>query len=491
VDWIKCIRNRLLRAARREAGVTLIETLFAISIFAIVSTSTIGVLTSATAADGNARQRTIALELAQQQVEYVRQLVYADVCVAGGNPTCPSGVGGIPGSQQKWVMGLRYTLATSIRWVNDAAPTGVATAANYKRVRVTVSRQNDNKQLARIYTYVSNPSRTSLGGINNAIINVNVVDNGYLATPSPSTPPVQGAQVDLFDGPSPHASDVTDETGLVTFAGLTPNPADSGGTLLTTGVNAYYDILVGLGGYQTLREEIPPGTVPAGTGAGPVNVAHLQINPSQTQTTTVHLYRPATIIVDMNNADGTPYTGGFCADIGAPMPRGAQEFCNTSGVSDGIFRVTPPTTIGGEQAVSGATYAVGVHSSDGTKFASSVRQTVPSNYPTDLTSTFVTQLQPVTTSSCTITVKKGTTPISGARVDVIDGSLDPIPQAYVVAGPTNSSGQILNVRLPVTTNPTGDYDIKAWGVSGTIAVSGGLTDQKVPSTGCAFAVSVS
>ena len=151
MDWIKCIRNRLLRAARREAGITLIETVFAIAIFGVVSTSVIGVLTSATAADGNARQKTIALELAQQQIEFVRQLTYADVCVTAGNPTCPSGVTGIPSSQTKWVMGLAYKLATSVRWVNDAVPTAVATAANYKRVRVTVTRSSDNKQLARVY----------------------------------------------------------------------------------------------------------------------------------------------------------------------------------------------------------------------------------------------------------------------------------------------------------------------------------------------------
>ena len=225
VDWIKCITSRLLRVARREAGITLIETLFAIAIFGVVSTSVIGVLTSATAADGRARQKTIALELAQQQVEYVRQLSYADVCAASGNPSCPSGVTGIASSQTKQVMGLNYKLATSIRWVTDATPTGAATAANYKRVRVTVSRVSDNKQLARIYSYVSNPSRAALGGINNAIINVNVVDNGFLATSSPSTPPVQGAQVDLWDGPRPHSSDTTDETGLVTFANLPPTPA--------------------------------------------------------------------------------------------------------------------------------------------------------------------------------------------------------------------------------------------------------------------------
>ncbi len=471
---------------------TLIEVMFAISIFGVASTAIIGVLTSATAADGLARQKTIALELGQQQLEYVRQLAYANVCITSGNPPCPTGVTGIAATQNKRVLGLWYQLSTSVRWVSDAVPTSVATSTNYKRVRVTVTRLRDNKQLTRVYTYVANPSRTNLGGINNAIINVTVVDNGFLSAPTPSTPPVNGAQVDLYDGPSPHASDMTDETGLVTFAGLTANPADADGDLYSTGLTAYYDILVSLSGYQTLREEVPPGTVPVGSGAGPVNAAHLQISPSQTQSTTIHVYKPATINVHVQDADGNPYTGGVCVDVGAPSPRGAQEYCNVSGYTGGVFSIVPPSTIGGEQPVSGAKYTVGVRSYDGTLFASSVQKSVPDNYPTDLSSTYTVQLQPIDAANrmtCTVTFKSGTNNISGARVDVIDGSGGTPVQVYATG--TTVAG-VVTFNLP----KTGDYDIKAWGTYGGNAVSGGLTDQVVPNDkpsagGCTFAVSAS
>jgi prepilin-type N-terminal cleavage/methylation domain-containing protein len=498
VDWIKCIRNRLLRAARREAGFTLIEVVFAISIFGVVSTALIGVLTSATAADGLARQKTIALELAQQQVEYVRQLSYPDVCISGGNPSCPVTVPatiGIQPTLNKRVMGLWYELTTSVRWVNDAVPTGVATGANYKRVRVTVTRLRDGKQLARIYTYVASASRAAMGGIDNAIINVNVLDYGYTTASSPSATAVVGATVHLYDGPSGHSSDVTDETGLVSFASLEPNPADGSGNIYTTGATAYYNVTAIMSGFETLKEELPPCTVPCGTGSPPVGPAHLQIGPSQTQATTIHLYRPATINlqVQVQDTDGdwVPYSGTANVYVGGAYPRGSDG--TTITVAGGSKTIAATDLIGGEHPVSGATYTVGAKSSDNTLVATAVKQTVPNNYPLDLTSTFILQLEPVTATpkSCTVTVQKNaSTPIPSARVDVIDGPGGSPSQAYAT-DTTNSSGTVI-FTLP----QTGDYDLKAWGTLSGAALSGGLTDQIVPNnlptTGnCKFTVTVS
>jgi len=490
VDWIKCIAGRLLRAVRREAGVTLIETVVAIAIFGIASTSLIGVLSSATAADGLARERSIALELAQQQIEYVRQLSYADVCVKNGNPACPSAdVTGVTPSLTKQVMGLWYVLTTSIRWVNDTVTTGVATSANYKRVRVTVSRKSDNKQLTRVYTFVANPSNKNVGGFNNAIINVSVLDYGCTigdgCTTNSNPVYVQGAQVDLWDGPSQHTSDVTDETGGITFAGLTPNPADSNGILLPSGATAYYDILAGATGYQTLREDLPPGAVPVGTGAAPSGAAHLQINPSQTQLANIRLYRPTTITVLLQDAGGNPYPGAAYVDIGSTYPRCAQEFLVPAGTTLAVGPSTANLTIGspetvlcpgGEQPVSGTSYSVGARSSDGTLVAAAVQLSVPNNYPTDLTKTFTLKLKPVTTKSCTVTVKKSGVAVSGARVDIIDGIGGTPVQAYAT-GVTNSSGVALfNGQTSILLPATLDYDIKVWSTSG----NGGPTDQVVP-----------
>ena len=56
-------------------------------------------------------------------------------------------------------------------------PTSYATAANYKKVTVTVTRDRDSKQLTRGVTQVAPGRARRYGGINKAIINVQVVDS--------------------------------------------------------------------------------------------------------------------------------------------------------------------------------------------------------------------------------------------------------------------------------------------------------------------------
>ena len=67
-------------------------------------------------------------------------------------------------------------MVTQISYINDPTPTSYATAANYKRITVTVTRNLDSKQLIRSVTYVAPSTRAPYGGINNAIINATVTD---------------------------------------------------------------------------------------------------------------------------------------------------------------------------------------------------------------------------------------------------------------------------------------------------------------------------
>jgi type II secretory pathway pseudopilin PulG len=466
VDWIKCITNRLLHAARREAGITLIETVFAIAIFGTVGTSLIGMLTSATVADGRARQKTIALELAQQQVEYIRQLNFSDVGTQIGNPP-----GVVVSSTSKRVMGLWYTLTTRIRWVNDPVPTSFATYANYKQVRVTVARASDNTRLARIYTYLSNSTRASQGGVNNSIINVTVMDFALNA-------PLQGATVNLWDGLSPNASDVTDETGIVTFPALTESPS--------SGQYMYYDVTASLTGYQTAREYTlqrikPSATIPPGdsTVAENVKAGHVSLAPSETLPVTLMLYKPAKINILLNDSTGAPYSGTACVTIGAPGPdRGAQKIAVTGGSAT-------LDTIDGEKIVPSPTYRVGVGTAAGmtpsnacttaaTTYVTNQMKVVPDDYPNNvLSSTFTLQIPSTFTTtlkpSIRVTVRKscpsGTT-VANARVDISD--------PYYMTDVTNSSGYVTFSNVPYATT----YDVSAWG-SG---LTGTLSNQTVSAT---------
>ncbi len=459
MDWIKCITSRLLRQAGRQAGVTLIETVFAIAIFGLVSTAIIGVITSATAADGFSRQKTIALQLAQQQIEYVRQLGYRGICIQGGNPPCPAGTVGISPSQSKWVMGLRYNLSTTIKWVDDPVSGGFSTQANYKQIRVVITRATDEKVLSTITTYVSSATRETLGGINNAVVNVKAVDYGKT-----DKPPLGGVTIRMTNSTTGYnASDTTDSTagsadfGQVTFAAVAP-------TTLTT---EYYDVTAELLNWETLKEDLP---------TSPGASTHFQLAPSDTQTRTVNLYRPCSIYVHIKDeATGEDYVGHATVKISSP--RGSETFTTETGY------VPVADTLAGEKVVPGSGYSVTVDTPD-YRHGELTNLTVPENYASGLlSSTFNVTLATIPVpqnAALTVTVRRirhsytdceDGTALSGASVTISDpGQTPPYSQSHN----TDSSGQWTFNEIPL-----GTYDISArywsWGRWRT----GGLSDVPV------------
>lgn len=459
MDWIKCITSRLLRQAARQAGVTLIETVFAISIFGLVSTSIIGVITSATAADGNSRQKTIALQLAQQQVEYVRQLGYRGICIKYGNPPCPASTVGISPSQSKWVMGLRYNLSTSVKWVDDPVSGGFSTHANYKRIRVVVSRATDGKVLSTITTYVSSTTREALGGINNAVVNVRAVDYGKT-----DKPPLGGVTIHMTNTTTGYnASDTTDSTegsagfGQVTFAAVAP----------TTQTTEYYDVTADLLNWETLKEDLP-----ASAGA----TTHFQLAPSDTQTRTVNLYRPCSIYVHVKDeATGEDYMGHATVKISSP--RGTETFTTETGY------VPVTDTLAGEKVVPGSGYSVTVDTPD-YRHGELTNLTVPENYASGLlSSTFNVTLATIPVpqnATLTVTVRRirypdtdceDGTALWGASVTISDPGQSP---PYSQSHDTNLSGVWAFADIPL-----GTYDISARYRSGGRWRTGGLSDVPV------------
>ena len=466
MDWIKCIASRLRRAGCRQAGVTLIETVAAIALFGIVSTSLITMLTSATAADGLARQRSIADELAQQQVEYVRQLGYvnAGVCYQFSGTTCissgnPAGI--VLSTQSKRVMGLWYTLSTTIKWVNDPIPAGFVTDANYKRVRVIVSRASDGKVLSNVTTYLSSSTRDPLVGLNNAIINVTAKD--YLTQDS-----LGGVTISLSKPPSTFsASDTTDNTtglpsfGQVTFAALEPTDASE-----------YYNILASLSGYAMLKDDLPSNDTSHSTSS-------LALAPSDTKNTTLRLYKPCTIYVRViDQSTGNPYSG--TATVTISSPRGAETFTTTNGLVS-IGPAETHNTLAGEPVVPGTGYSITVDTPN-FRHGELTGQTVPDDYQhNDLSSSFDVTLATVPVpqdADLTVIVRHTSNPacwgygtlLSGAAVTISDPSQSP----PLTLGPknTNSSGQVV-----FSTIPLGTYDIKVSYKDSWHTRTGGLSGQ--------------
>jgi type II secretory pathway pseudopilin PulG len=436
---------RRLPRSRGEGGFTLIEAVFAMVLFAGLAAAMAGLLTSAISGNKLSRQRTIADQVAMQQIESIRRLAYDDVGTILGNPP-----GTVAATTSVNVAGLDATITVQIRYIDDPTPTSYETTANYKRVIVTVRRDSDNRMLAREVTYVAPTSRTPFGGVNLAIIEPLVIDYGLNV-------PVEGVTVDLLTGPDAPRSDVTDETGKVSFKKLTPNatascPSDC------------YDLTADLPGYVQL--DAP---------------TRLNVGPGQTATPTIQIYRPSTINLDVRNSSGGQFTGTAFVKLTSARNGITQTFS----VSGGTAAIN---AVAGEPIVPSVQYTAEAWTT-GTPQCATVTQYVPDDYPDVLSSTFTLTLGacPSGSIAATVTWGSGGPPASGATVTVSGGPYSLSP----VSGTTNGSGQVTFSGVPSGTGYTVQASQYSSTASQTAAVTtGNTTNVTLPLTAGTLTVQV-
>lgn len=439
------LRTTLSRGAlgrvREERGVSLVETVMAMVLFAIIVVGLVGLLQSSIAANTLSREKTVAQQVGQEHVEWIRHLKYEDVGLQNGNPP-----GDVPATKPITVRGVNATITTQIQWVADPTPTSYATAANYKKVTVTVTNNPDGRVLMRNVTFVAPLRRAPYGGLNNAILNVTAKD-------LQSNELIGSAAVALSTGPSAPLNDATDPTtGLVTFAALTPNP--------TSGPQAYYDVAVTKAGYETYADYISPAS-PA---------AHIQLAPSQTVDTTILLYRPVTITVATQDAGGNPYTGNATVKVTSERSGTTQNYTATGGSTPAISTFAGRPTAPGNFTVRAFTAGPGWLCADPTT------QLVWDDYPTTLASTIVLRLVTCPLGTLVVNVTQFGGPAANATVQVSGGRNEITP----ITGTTNAAGSV------TFTIPSGSetYDITATDraaiVSGstTATISTGQTTTK-------------
>ena len=421
---------------RRQHGFTMAEVLVALVVFEIVGASLVALLNSTTAVTGLARQRTVAQQAALSQIESIRTLEYDAVGIANGNPAGCLGVTSTssrcpntsypPASTTIQDGGLVAALATSVSYVNDPGPLSYTSYANYKKVVVTVTRTRDSKLLAHEVTYVAPPVKADES---NAVIKVTVIDYGNNA-------PVANVPVALSTGPSAPESDIADAAGAVTFAGLAPNP--------TSGPQASYDLGVTPPiGYVTLYDTVSPSAP-----------AHTQLVPGETWPTTLDVYRPATIYVQLQNFDGTTYAGTATVAVG--YTRKSTQYSQNFSYTGSPLTITSMNE--GSNTVSlvpGLAYTVSV---TGSAFyevdpatgqpEGSVTANVPDAYPSVLSHTFVARTAQVATVNVTVT-NSNNGACRNATATLAGGPFGGAPWSFSLSGSTSGSG------APAVFNPTG------------------------------------
>ena len=128
---------------------------------------------------------------------------------------------------------------------------------------------------------------------------------------------------------------------MVTFPALTP----------TTGAQPYYDVTATLAGYDTMPEDLPPGTA-----------ARFALAPAQTKNTGIRLFKPATIYVErpeLHAGRARRHVHQLLDLVGSYIGSEPQELERAQlpvSVGDDLTI----TTINGEKIIPGVSYTVGV-----------------------------------------------------------------------------------------------------------------------------------
>ena len=192
-----------------ERGFTVVEMTVALAVFALLSVLFASQLVSNFRVYGKAKERTSAEEIATKVIERSRQLSYSDLGIVGGAPP-----GLIPATQSQVVNGFAYTVTSSVVLVDDPVPGGLSTSANYKRLRVVVT-SSTGAVLSDLVTVVSSPEKATAGS---SLMRVMVADFAI-------NRPIVGATVTVSGGPSATQAALTNTSGRVEFANLSPTNA--------------------------------------------------------------------------------------------------------------------------------------------------------------------------------------------------------------------------------------------------------------------------
>jgi hypothetical protein len=413
------------------------------AIFAGVATALAGVLVSSISARSLASERTAAEQIANDQLEFVRSLDYAEVGLTTSNAPVKGVVdpNGNQSAQGGPTVPSRYTVTITIKWVDDSVPTSFRTYKNYKNVTVTVFRARDSKQMTQQSTQVGPRQRALLGGINKGTVRVQVLD--YLSPKNPHP----GVTVNLDNGPSSPVSDTTDSGGYVTFPGLDPA---SGST--------YYDLVVPTfgGGWIPLPDATTTHFQLAAGAAPPMK--------------TIQVYKPVTLVFQPQNSNGTPFSSNAVFTVTGP--EGSDDF-NYVALTGAPITVTSLTKSGVTILLPPGTYTITPKSGI---YADPVSQNVPanfSNYPADLSASPNVTSDALGSIGATVTSAGG--PVVGATVTVSGGPRSIATQTAT----TNASGVIPAFSgLPAGSGYTVTAAKGAWSaLNQTVSVSGGSTNN--------------
>ncbi len=207
--------TRRLRADD-DRGLSLVETIVALTVLTIVAVPTTAVVLSSMQRISEARVESTALEVARSQIEQIRAMPYVDIGIVGG--AVP---GLVPAAETVTVDGVDMVITTSIAYADDPVPGGFRSYADYKQVTVEVTATSRTGVQPTVLSTNVAASGTS-GKQQFGNLEVTVSEEGL----APDSPPVSDLKLHLLDAPvlGPVLSWGPTRPTTQIYSGLTPNP---------------------------------------------------------------------------------------------------------------------------------------------------------------------------------------------------------------------------------------------------------------------------
>ena len=205
----------LLNDARtRDEGVSIVEVLVAMTVFAMIAAGVaMGIASSLYLAHGS-RSREVAIGLAQDAIDQAR--------------TSTNLFGVVDRTTTSTVGGLEYTVRQVARWVPTSGSANACGSGGgplaYKRIALTVSWNSNSTQSVSMNSMVAPPSAVTAAGLGTIIVSVSRVDGsgnqGAVVSISPAATNPDGA------GPVTSTVPRTDATGCSYALNVKPGRYD-------------------------------------------------------------------------------------------------------------------------------------------------------------------------------------------------------------------------------------------------------------------------
>jgi competence protein ComGC len=446
---------------RSQGGFTLIETVLGLTVMVIMITAISQLFVDNLRVLTLAKARNIGVALANEQVEYLRDLPYDSIKTQLG-AIYPPGL--IPDTQVAVRGGYTFTMMTEVIYVDDpydgnssgtiAGKPKDLNPADYKRAEVSIYLKSSGQLVAQLTTDIA--AKVAETASNTGVISVKVIDA--------SGNPITNANVHIFNAnPSPNVDiqTTTDNQGLVVIPNL---PLDS--------TNAY-QITASLAGYSTDQTIADP------PGAQTAVELNLNVLLQQVTTVTMAIDRTSTLNVHVVNTSGTAMPSLPVTISGAKQIKLSPTVLKYSAVSS--------TDSSGNIALPGMEWDSYSYSLQAGYYLVSVQPYAPSILSPNTSQTVnlvvsTSSSAPTISAATPISGATGTTPVSikltgtnlngSASVSLKHAGQPDITGTSV----TSSSGNtVLNFNVDLTAATTGAWDIVVTTSGGGVTQTGGFS----------------